>query len=105
MARNSGARGRTRDIGLNHQAGKGSANRSLSKAFREGFDRIQFPSQVDGSFKRKGGKLVKTYGKTYSEKLEIVEPLPIDCGTLGVLSVGHYLKCECNGEALRFTLP
>lgn len=35
----------TRDLGLNHGAGKGDVPRNLSKAFRENYEEIQWGSE------------------------------------------------------------
>lgn len=96
MTPNSGARGRTRDIGLNHQAGKGSTNRSNSKKFRERFDNIDFGYVHISGFVRKGNKLVKTYGTKKSEVvIELYTGYSVPCGTLGALGVGHREGCTC----------
>lgn len=58
--------GQSRDVGLNHGAGKGSAPRNnSSKAFRDNFDGIDWdhdiPFEFDHRVRRKSGKLIKRY--------------------------------------------
>lgn len=59
--------GQSRDVGLNHGPGKGSAPRNnSSKAFRDNFSEIDWSiidafHRDDPSVKRKGNKFVKKY--------------------------------------------
>lgn len=56
----------TRDIGLNHGAGKGDANRTTNiKVFKSNFDLIDWGAVDtfhDINVLRKGTKLIKKYG-------------------------------------------
>lgn len=68
MAYKSGAKGQSRDLGLDHGAGKGSAPRNNSSAeFRDGHDSTSWPVNrdlllgLDPRVERVGHKLVKTY--------------------------------------------
>lgn len=58
MAYKSGAKGQSRDLGLNHGPGKGSAPRNnSSREFRDNFDAIAWPPKEP----RAGRKFVKAY--------------------------------------------
>jgi hypothetical protein len=51
---------RSRNIGLDHGAGKGDKNRTTdTKAFRSNYGDIYFPRER-GIFSRRGSKLIKT---------------------------------------------
>ena len=75
----------TRDLGLNHGgAGKGDADRSDPKTFRERMQHVQFPPGTDEEkgFEKRGNKLVKRYGgtppTTIAECIAIIQPpLPV----------------------------
>lgn len=61
MAYKSGAKGQSRDIGLNHGPGKGSAPRNnSSQEFRDNHDLIQWRRELPGA-RKAGHKLVKVY--------------------------------------------
>lgn len=68
MAFRSGAKGQSRDLGLNHGPGKGSAPRNnSSREFRDNFDGISwkgaadFSPEIHPNITRKGNRTIKVY--------------------------------------------
>ena len=62
----------SRNIGLDHGAGKGDADRSDRKKFASNFP-TGLTGNVDG-FEKRGGRLVKVYGpRAHGAKLRIVD--------------------------------